>query len=652
MERDLDPKYTAMCSEQTIYSNKEGFFGEFFDSLKKASPKKWMNKVFGGAKSDRERFVSVLEEPNVSGTLFGMLEHVTAVYKQKDAKGSALRRHEGEKLLACGEVKKAVILLSQAVLRAPTKGENLTVDGGLSLAFALWSRSQAFIALNDGKSALADLQCSLNNGLPAKHHGEYYVRLARANALIGSKAKAEICLNLADRLSENQLNIEKLREEIGMISSHPVDPIAKVPELSSGENPQLESASNNIDLTSSDGVGNYVKAKTNIKTGDVLLVEKPIVSSLLDKFFGTHCLHCKQRLVAPQGCDDCSGVAFCSVQCKKIACSTYHKYECKFMDLLIGSGMSILCFLALRLITQSTTPELALQNGRKIISDLCTHSDRRSNDDYLQRCTMTAFLLRVLQKAEYFGRRTTESAEPTNAELDIAEVILGLLQVLQFNAHEIFETRHGETHRFMGAKPVYIGVALYKTGAYFNHDCYPSVTRYFVGSTIVLCATHPLKPGDMVGENYGPIFTKKTLLERSRSLMSRYWFKCECKCCKENWQILDKLNNKARLKCTTPLCDGVHNYPEDPRKTVKCLKCKKMVSLQEHAALLLECEELYRKGAEFMDKEDTQSAIDKFIEGIDLFYAIAVAPHKNMHLAEESLKACYGDQGTVVSLKQ
>lgn len=122
MERDLDPKYTAMCSEQTIYSNKEGFFGEFFESLKKASPKKWINKVFGTAKSDRERLVTMLEEPNVSATLFGMLEHVTAVYKLKDAKGSELRRREGERLLGCSDVKKAVILLSQAVLRAPIKG--------------------------------------------------------------------------------------------------------------------------------------------------------------------------------------------------------------------------------------------------------------------------------------------------------------------------------------------------------------------------------------------------------------------------------------------------------------------------------------------------------------------------------------------------
>jgi len=32
---------------------------------------------------------------------------------------------------------------------------------------------------------------------------------------------------------------------------------------------------------------------------------------------------------------------------------SYHRYECHYMDLLVGSGMSILCHLALRIITQS-----------------------------------------------------------------------------------------------------------------------------------------------------------------------------------------------------------------------------------------------------------------------------------------------------------
>lgn len=133
--------------------------------------------------------------------------------------------------------------------------------------------------------------------------------------VIGSKAKAEICLSLAERLSEQQLNIEKLRDEISAMPSQAVHPTIQgqyslqsikfifvliqkkitAPELTSGGNPNLQGASDHIDLTNSVETGNYIKAKTNIKAGDVLLVESPIVSCLLDKFFGTHCLHCKQR---------------------------------------------------------------------------------------------------------------------------------------------------------------------------------------------------------------------------------------------------------------------------------------------------------------------------------------------------------------------
>lgn len=105
-----------------------------------------------------------------------------------------------------------------------------------------------------------------------------------------------------------------------------------------------------------------------------------------------------------------------------------------------------------------------------------------------------------------------------------------------------------QNHKFVGSKPIYIAVALFKSAAYFNHNCYPAVARYFVGTSIVLCASHPLEPGEVVAENYGPIFTKHTLHERQRSLRSRYWFFCKCICCNENWATLAKLTNKARLR--------------------------------------------------------------------------------------------------------
>lgn len=77
--------------------------------------------------------------------------------------------------------------------------------------------------------------------------------------------------------------------------------------------------------------------------------------------------------------------------------------------MMIGSGMSILCFIALRMITQHGSVELAIQKGRQTIHELCTHSNERKASDYLQRTVMSAFLLRIMQKSGFFGRRTSES---------------------------------------------------------------------------------------------------------------------------------------------------------------------------------------------------------------------------------------------------
>jgi SET and MYND domain-containing protein 4 len=64
---------------------------------------------------------------------------------------------------------------------------------------------------------------------------------------------------------------------------------------------------------------------------------------------------------------------------------------------------------------------------------------------------------------------------------------------------------------------------------------------------MVLFALRPLQPGEMVGENYGPIYSKKSLAERQRALRARYWFKCVCQACAENWNTFDKgIKSKVR----------------------------------------------------------------------------------------------------------
>lgn len=66
--------------------------------------------------------------------------------------------------------------------------------------------------------------------------------------------------------------------------------------------------------------------------------------------------------------------------------------------------------------------------------------------------------------------------------------------------------------------------------------------RYFEGRNIVFRATRPLAPGDVVSENYGPHFMMRGLKERQRALASRYWFKCECVACKEDWPTLKMMS--------------------------------------------------------------------------------------------------------------
>lgn len=119
--------------------------------------------------------------------------------------------------------------------------------------------------------------------------------------------------------------------------------------------------------------------------------------------------------------------------------------------------MSILCYIALRVFTQAPSVESALKTAESIYANLCSHEESRQADDNLARSLMAGFLMRCLQKSLYFGNRKTEAVNPTSLELKTATALLGLLQVLQYNAHEIYETYITEQHRFEGSKVVYVG---------------------------------------------------------------------------------------------------------------------------------------------------------------------------------------------------
>lgn len=122
MADHIDTNFTAICSERTIFSEQQGFFGEMFEIVKNCCPQTWLKNKFEASSSDVEKLRLLFDEPNVSDMLLGTLEHVAPIYRKKDSAFSYQRRIDGERLHQKYDLDNALMLLTHAVLRAPAKG--------------------------------------------------------------------------------------------------------------------------------------------------------------------------------------------------------------------------------------------------------------------------------------------------------------------------------------------------------------------------------------------------------------------------------------------------------------------------------------------------------------------------------------------------
>ncbi|CAH0703095.1 unnamed protein product [Spodoptera exigua] len=731
---ETDPSYAATCSNITLCSNSKGFFkglGEELVSIAEADG--WLDKF--EAVQDAKKVAAVLANETVMEALNEVLSRIQPLHRGKDAQVSRDRRLAAQRALEDGDVDKALALASQAVLRAPMTGgdDAIVSEGGISLALALWLRSEILLRCDKPQAALEDLKLALKERLPAKMRAQYYWRMGHCYRGAGEATRAKVSYELAGRLlGTDEAAKAQLAEDIACLDykAQPKQTIEKpVTALTGGAKQNMPSLSKLLKLAEEETKGRFAVANSPIKTGDVLLVDPPYAACLVSDYYGTQCLHCFKRLddcenEAPVWCPKCSGVAFCSIACRDAAVTTYHSFECQFLDLFIGSGMSILSHIALRMVTQAgldtslsihakyisnevKTIEGAVLNdiegvtkkskiksrkerlnrskkGIKSFTEknfkeedeevkvedkisieeklelraaqiyaLCTHSDQRKGEDYLKRIVMSLFLTECLKKAGFFKKCKQENLE--KAHMAIVDLILRNLQLLQFNAHEIYETVRG-AHTFSGSKPVYIAVGIYPIGALFNHECYPSAIRYFEGRNIVLRATRPLSPGEVVAENYGPHFMTRALKERQRSLASRYWFRCDCLACKEDWPTLKQMSGDTPPYIRCPNIDCMSKF----RAALQCLpnrctRCSTPIN-RELVKIQMEtvnrCVKQYQEGARLMDEERTDEAITVMCEAIDLFHEVARAPHRDTHLAQEALRSCFATAGNMHQVRE
>ncbi|XP_064116630.1 SET and MYND domain-containing protein 4-like [Macrobrachium nipponense] len=581
-------------SDHTLHSLRDGFFKDYLDQIDLQTSQDFIDG-FIQCKTDEERFVRMWNFEPVQGI------NVRSSFEKKDGETSELRRNEGNRAFAENNYAEASALYSKAIIFAP-QGE-----GGECLSLSYANRSAALFHQGKYQLCLRDIELAMEADYPRRLLFKVLDRKGLSLTKLGRYDEAKKAFSAGlDSLCSLDMETKKLQhwtrhfsDKIRLCDGRPDEacesevPLTSV-QVYGGANPSLPSASRAVTIQFSDAQGRFAATGSPVPVGEVLISEKPYATVLKADKRLLHCHSCFCSTTAPVPCPWCSGVAFCSIGCRDLALATHHKWECKFLALLQDSGMSLNCFLALRIISQHglgffkkirthlqelpriPSPESPHRSNDYLsVHHLVRLEDKRPQNNFIPLAIMATFLLKVLRGASFFGnceRTGIGSDSLTDDEVFIGSLLLRNLQIVQFNAHEVSGMDFKSVQcRLEESRSVFLGLGIYPTAAFCNHACYPSVTRYFEGTKLVLVSLRPLQPGDTIAENYGPIFTKNSLESRQKKLLSTYWFRCACEACLGNWPVYDKMN-QSRAFCCQKCGDPLPSKPQKQNQVI-CNTC-------------------------------------------------------------------------------
>lgn len=256
---------------------------------------------------------------------------------------------------------------------------------------------------------------------------------------------------------------------------------------------------------------------------------------------------------------------------------------------------------------------------------------------------MADYLIHLLDVAGYLHGATDK-----DIKLKLGALTLRNLQILQFNTHEIFELEQNQKKTLKESK--FIAGALYPTVALFNHSCNPGVIRYFRGNTIHVHAIKTIEAGEMIAENYGPIYTTLGRTERRKKLQDVYRFHCECDPCVEDWPRFEQMStNYIKLRCRAeknPCVGGIVYVPIDCTEfLVNCNECGAPTNIFTGLKAMEDIDNMMATAGRLLDNGEVDPALRKYITILEKMHETCVPPFKDYILCQQKIRNCLLEYG-------
>ncbi|XP_063704394.1 SET and MYND domain-containing protein 4-like [Culicoides brevitarsis] len=468
----------------------------------------------------------------------------TDVKPEKSDKKSLEARNLGNFYFKERNYVEALKFYNKSLCCAPSGSENLAISYA--------NRSAVYLNLGFYDFCLANIECALKGNYPQK-------LVAKLN-----QRKTE-CLEQKKKHTDAYLKLKREKSDIRLSGkAH-----KKVPGMHEG-----------LDIACSMKYGRHVVAKQNFYPGEVIVVEKPFVKSLLscDLLEGseysrcTNCLKSEFYQVFP--CNFCTKAMFCSEKCREDA--IFHEFECRFFGakidyLILRSALLLVTTFkdelkellpsknSLTVFDENYDPKRK-GDQLKVLLSHATFAPQISANEEFQISNNCALIWHLLDSSSF-----KEAYLPTK---DLEDAFLTFLfdfgVISQFYSHSLLTMQKTpeDKEKVDGAfSPQKYGTGLLPISSLLNHSCAPNVTRMGNDDAIVIVVRRHIKPGEQIFDSYGPHHLNQKARVRQEEIKKKYSFDCSCEACENDYGLLNDLEMEDIVEFF-PLCAGIMKIME------------------------------------------------------------------------------------------